>query len=193
MYPKLDMPAKKIKINLLPQEEFAGTTFGRILSWALSSFRVIVIITEMVVMLAFLSRFWLDARLTDLNELIKQKQTIISSQKDFEKEFRELQKRIAIFAALSKKEPKATTLIREISSRTPGGVLLSSLSIAEDKVLIRAIAESERSVAQFITNLESSDIYQSVILSGVDSDPEIPNGLVFSLNLSTRETKGTEK
>ena len=63
------MPAKKEpEINLLPQEEFEGSVIGRILKWGLSTFRIIVIIVEMVVMAAFLSRFWLDAKNSDLNE-----------------------------------------------------------------------------------------------------------------------------
>ena len=63
---------KSSRINLLPQEEFAASTLGRILAWILSTFRILVIMTELIVILAFLSRFWLDARTTDLNEEIKQ-------------------------------------------------------------------------------------------------------------------------
>ena len=80
---------KQAQVNLLPQEEFAGTTFGRTLRWAMSSFRIIVIATEMIVMLTFLSRFWLDARNADLNDLIKQKSAVLSASADFEKEFKE--------------------------------------------------------------------------------------------------------
>ena len=79
---------KKRQINLLPQEEFAASTLGRVLNWLLTTFRYIVIVTEIVVMTAFLSRFWLDAKSTDLNELIKQKQAVIAASADFEKEFR---------------------------------------------------------------------------------------------------------
>ena len=54
-----DMSARKEEINLLPQKGFEATTAGRILAWILSTFRIIVIITELLVMVAFLSRFWL--------------------------------------------------------------------------------------------------------------------------------------
>lgn len=82
------MPARKKKtkaINLLPQEAFAKTTLGRTLTWLLSTFRIIVISVEMVVVVAFLSRFWLDARITDLNDELKQKQAVITSLATFEK------------------------------------------------------------------------------------------------------------
>src|SRR3990167_1085348 len=90
-------PKEKALINLLPQEEFESSTFGRVLKWLLSSFRIMVIITELVVMTAFLSRFWLDAKTTDLNDSIKQKQAVIESQNNFEKEFRKTQNRLVIF------------------------------------------------------------------------------------------------
>ncbi len=54
-------------INLLPQEEFAVSTLGRILAWLMSTFRYIVIAVEMVVMLAFLSRFWLEWNTHDVD------------------------------------------------------------------------------------------------------------------------------
>src|SRR3989344_5652085 len=99
------MPAKKEKqklINLLPQEEFTASTLGRILTWLLSSFRIIVIVSEMVVMGAFVSRFWLDAKNADLSDDIEQKQAVVTSFSDFEQQFRSIQKKLLIFSSLSK-------------------------------------------------------------------------------------------
>src|SRR5512144_1767398 len=94
--------AKSKSINLLPQEEFENSVLGRILRWATGSFRVIVIITEMVVMGAFLSRFWLDAQNSDLNDSIQIKSAQISAQKDFENQFRQIQKKLDIYKGISK-------------------------------------------------------------------------------------------
>lgn len=187
------MPAKKLRINLLPQEEFEGTTFGRVLTWALSSFRIIVIVTEMIVMLAFLSRFWLDARLSDLNDSIKQKQSIISAQAGFEKDFRDLQKRLNIFTSITSLEPKATTVFDSISTYIPQGVILSSVSKTQNTVLIRGTADSERSIAQFIANLEAAGVFKNVELTSVDTDTELANSLVFDLGLSTSNDKEEQK
>ena len=67
------MPAKPIEINLLGQEDLKHTPQGRILNWALTYGRDIMIGTEIVVLLAFISRFSLDRKLTDLKEEISQK------------------------------------------------------------------------------------------------------------------------
>ncbi|KKR69678.1 MAG: hypothetical protein UU12_C0039G0005 [Candidatus Woesebacteria bacterium GW2011_GWA2_40_7b] len=94
------MPKTKT-INLLPQEEFDVSTLGRILKWAMGTFRIIVIVTEMIVMTAFLSRFWLDAQNSDLNDAIAIKTAQISAQSDFEKQFRILQHKLSIFKTLT--------------------------------------------------------------------------------------------
>src|SRR3989304_6667942 len=99
------------QINLLPQEQFAASTSGRILAWALSTFRIIVIITELVVILAFLSRFFLDAQNADLSEQIEQKSGIVAASSDFEKTFRQTQKKLEIFSVLTDQEKLATGVL----------------------------------------------------------------------------------
>ena len=83
---------RTVGINLLPKEEFAASTWGRILTWLLSTFRIIVIFTEVIVMAVFLSRFWLDAKANDLNELLRKNQAILKTTTEFENEFRDIQK-----------------------------------------------------------------------------------------------------
>ena len=64
------MPKKDI--NLLPREEFEQKTVGRFLIWALTVGRWIVIVTELIVITAFLSRFKLDRDLANLYEKIRE-------------------------------------------------------------------------------------------------------------------------
>src|SRR3989344_871361 len=85
------MPAKPIAINLLGQEDLKHTAQGRIIGWALTYGRYIMIGTEIVVLLAFISRFSLDRRLTDLKEEISQKQAILEANISLEQDIRLLQ------------------------------------------------------------------------------------------------------
>ena len=96
---------KKSEINLLPQEEFASSTLGRVLTWLLSTFRIIVIATEIIVMAVFLSRFWLDAKANDLNELIRKNQAVLGTTVEFENEFRNIQKKLDTFSKTSGTKP----------------------------------------------------------------------------------------
>ena len=73
------MPAKQPTINLIGEEEMAHTPVGRIVAWAVTYGRYIMIGTEIIVLLAFISRFSLDRKLTDLNDEVSQKQAIIDA------------------------------------------------------------------------------------------------------------------
>jgi hypothetical protein len=72
------MPAP-VTVNLLPKDPFLHSPIGKFLQWSMSIGRYLVVFTELIVILSFLSRFKLDRDLTDLNEEIEvQKQTILS-------------------------------------------------------------------------------------------------------------------
>lgn len=176
---------KKELINLLPQEEFASSTLGRVLAWLLSTFRMIVIVTEMVVMAAFLSRFWLDARNTDLNDLINQKRLIIESYGNVEKTFRSTQSKLSVFATLTK-DDTLNSIIQNITASIPSGIILNSIAFSGSELTIKGTTISESSVAQFIVNLGAQKKFGDIALSQIDSDKN-GNGLVFTLktNLGT--------
>lgn len=181
------MPAKKEnKINLLPQEEFAASTFGRILAWALGSFRIIVIITEMIVVIAFLSRFWLDAEASDLNDAIKQKKAIISSMATVEKQFRTVQERLTIFSSITKTDKPVSSLMAKIISFLPSDVVLSNISASGNLVQIKGASASERSIAQFIVNLKSASDFSDVSLVSADTDTDNVGQLNFNIKISKK-------
>jgi len=85
------MPAKQISINLIGEEEMEHTPVGRIVTWAITYGRYIMIGTEIVVLLAFISRFSLDRKLTDLKDEISQKQELIEANTETTVYFEQLQ------------------------------------------------------------------------------------------------------
>jgi len=174
---------KKEAINLLPQEEFAASTLGRILAWLLSSFRMIVVATEMVVMGAFLSRFWLDARNTDLNDAIKQKSAIITSYVQVESDFRSVQKKLLIFSGIAK-GATTTSLLSIATNALPSGVSLSTFSFTSTELQIKGDANSESEIQQFITNLASKPAFKDIALSQVSASAD-GSKLTFVLKSET--------
>lgn len=181
------MPAKSQKdINLLPQDEFEATVFGRVLRWALSTFRIIVIATEMIVMLAFLSRFWLDARNSDLDDEIRVREAEIKAQSEFETEFKKTQSKLKIFDALAKEENPVSATLEKITSLIPSDVKLVSYSLSSNSILVKGISGSERSIAQFVANLDSDDTFSEVSLSSVETKLENESLLTFSIQLKTK-------
>jgi len=167
------MPAikKKSGINLIPQDKFAASTFGRILSWLLSTFRVIVIFVEMIVMVAFLSRFWLDAKNSDLNDELKQRQALIVASKNFEDEFNSIKGKLSIFSSLGT-SVGSSGILTKIPSILPEEIYLKNISITEADITINGESPSEQSIAQFIANLEAINQYKDTNLTQVGSNQE---------------------
>lgn len=175
--------AKNKPINLLPQEEFETSTFGRILKWAMSSFRIIVIVTEMVVMGAFLSRFWLDAQNANLSDSIKVADSQIEVQSDFEKEFRGLQAKLNIFKQVTT-GVKDSDIVSSIAMEIPQDVTLSSITINSVNGEIKGSAASETSVAQLISNLKSNPSFKKVDLGQIGSSEDAASQISFQINVS---------
>lgn len=175
------MPKNKA-INLLPQEEFNASTTGRILRWATSTFRIIVIITEMVVMAAFLSRFWLDAQNSNLNHAIKIKSDQIAAQANQEKQFRAIQTKLSIFNQIYQKK-SMSSLVDNITGRVPGNVTLSRLSVENGVVEIRGTSLSDLDISQFIVNLSSSP-FKEATLKQVSTSENNPGGTDFTVSVT---------
>ncbi len=161
---------KEPKINLLPQEEFAQSTLGRVLRWLLTSFRLIVIATEMVVMIAFLSRFWLDAQISDLTDAINQKKAVITSYAQTEKSMRQAQKELAIFSALAYDKSKYIPLLETLTTQLPQDVQVTSLTIDNSQLQLRAITSSEASASSFMLNLKNTGLFDKTIITQVSID-----------------------
>lgn len=175
--------AKPGTINLLPQEEFEASILGRILRWATGSFRIIVILTEMIVMGAFLSRFWLDAQNSDLNDNIKVASAQISAEKDIEDTFRRVQKKLDVFKVIT--SPTAFSVkVDSISSKVPADVTLSSVSIDPTGSEIKGSSTSEVGIAQFVSNLQTDTSFKTVELGNVGSSQSNQGQTDFSIKLT---------
>jgi len=161
------MAARKNSIEFLPQEDWEKGTGGRLLKWALTVGRHIVIFTELIVILAFLSRFKFDRDLTDINEEVKQKQVIVTNSATFEQEFRLLQSRLTRIEQQRKMQPETDLIVDAVASLLPIDVYLSDLTVANKQVTLNAIALSETSLAKFTNNLKASGKFSEPSISQI--------------------------
>ena len=167
------MPAKTKKsqlINLLPQEEFAASTWGRVLAWLLSTFRTIVIISEMIVMGAFLSRFWLDAKNTDLTDAIIQRTAVVSSYANFEADFRSVQKKLTIFGLLADPKPDAQKIIESTGAILPSTMSLTSIAFTPQNTTFKGLSSTEKDLATFNASLKTTGLFTNVTISQISLD-----------------------
>lgn len=183
---------KNNNINLIPKEEFTSSVIGRLLAWLLSTFRFIVIVVEMVVMGAFFSRFWFDSKNSDLADEMKQKEAQVLASKQTEAEFRLIQRRLGVFADLTKENKYASSYLKEIVVSIPTEIILSSIDFSESGILLSGQAPDERSIAQLVVNLEAGGTRQ-VSISQIAVNREDKSLIDFSLSIQNATTKTENK
>lgn len=175
------MAARKTNIEFLPHEEWEKRPSGKFLKWVLTVGRYIVIVTELIVIIAFLSRFKLDRDLADLNESIKQKQAIITSSVPFEKKFLFLQKRLSTIEGLRKSQLAMDEVLVELASLIPIDVYLSGLNVSGKEFSLSATALSESGLATFLNNLRASSRFTNISVSQLSISGAQGIGIKFEL------------
>lgn len=161
------MPADRIRINLLGSQDLEHTPWGRIVAWATTYGRYIMITTEIIVLLAFISRFSLDRKNTDLTEEVTQKQAILEANTEFEQSVRLLQDNLKNAKTLLAGQSKPVQILRAIETLLPDDVYMESLTVANNRLTIDAIAGSTSGFAQFLSNLQSTNAMNNIALNGI--------------------------
>lgn len=173
--------ALNVSIELLPREDWEKGTLGKLLKWLLTIGRYIVIFTELIVILAFLTRFKLDRDLENLNQTIEEKQTEIQALAQFEKKFLFLQTHLKAIENLQKRQVKTNQVLTELAALTPIDVYFSELSLRDKEVSLTATALSEAGLSTFLDNLQKSDRFDNLVLSQVSAETEKEIGIQFQL------------
>jgi len=165
------MPAAKRQpsINLLPSDDLPVTLGGRVLRWLLTTFRFMVIVVELIVIMGFLSRFVLDTQNSDLTDEINQKNALIESYLPFENEFKRTQTQLAILADYGNKNYNSTGILGHIASILSPSVQLTSFANRGGRLEIRLTSASESAVSQFIAKLSQYPDVNNVFVSQVEN------------------------
>lgn len=151
--------AVKKEMSLLPESENPRSFGARFFKWITTTGRVTIILTELVVISVFISRFWLDRKNSDLSEISRQKQAILESSTLFETEFTNLQKKLAYIKDFYSGEPQYNKQINSLISSTPSDLFYQNLTASTDETTkittidASLLAYKEESIVSFITNL----------------------------------------
>ncbi len=177
--------AAQININLLPRDPFFSTVFGKILRWALSAGRYIVIFTELVVIMSFLTRFTLDRQVTDLNTAIEKKRQIILSYGDLEDNFRTVQEKINQYQQTDQ-ETNIVDTFAHLSTVIPEGITLNELAIRPTNVTISGSTLSQTAFNLLINNLQLSPDFNNINVSEIESGEDDDAGITFNIKADTK-------
>ena len=161
------MPKTFSSINLIKDQK--GDLIERVINWALSMGRVLVIVTELVALAAFLWRFGLDQQLIDLHTQIKQKQVIVAAFKKNEDEYRNLQDRLSIAANFSTVGAKKIEIYKNVLSFANSDVTYNKMSLSNEVISAEVNVTSVNALTAFINSLKKYSAIQSVSIDKIET------------------------
>lgn len=165
------MPNNLLSINLAKNKQIP--LFDKFINWALTIGRLIIIITEVIAVIAFVYRFSLDERMVVLHDAIKQKQIVISAEKNNENKYRNLQDRLALAETFSTKAIKSNQNITDIISLIPQQVKINDFILNKDRVNLNIDVISVSSLDDFINSLKSYRGIKSINIDNIENKPSV--------------------
>ena len=187
------MPKVKIGIHLdlLKPQSNPEKIPVKIIRWLLSTGRFIFIFVEIIVLIAFITRFKFDADLASKKEAIEQQIPYIESLKPFEILIIQTQFKLSTIDSFYKTYADYPQILKKIAGQTPFGVKIVGLNMEKDvtKVTIHltAQAQSNNDVAIFLAGLKQDQLFSDVTITGISFEK---GSLNFSLSFLTKSTPG---
>lgn len=168
-------------INLL--EDKNKGFLDKAINWSLTVGRIVVILTELIALSAFLYRFSLDRQLIDLHDEIARKQAIIKFYKINEEKYRNFQQRLALASKLTTAQNQMTKVFVDITSLSPNGISVDNLIVTKDAIKIDARASSVQALSTFITSLKR---YPNITSVSLDKLENKTSNAIISVNISAK-------
>jgi hypothetical protein len=175
------MPTNLPSINLAKDKEISS--FDKLIDWTLTIGRLVVIITEIIAVGAFIYRFSLDEKLVNLHSEIKKRQTTISSLRNDENKFRNLQDRIALASSFSEKGIKTSQNITNFAKLIPEQVKINNLSFNKDQVNTDADVASVSLLSDFISSLKNSNLIKFISIDNIENNPSVGLSVIVTTAL----------
>lgn len=178
----------KKSVNLLPRDAFEVSTLGVILEWALVFGKWAVILTQLIVMGAFLWRFTLDRQLTDLRKSIAKDVAVVSSYEQIERDYTLAQKQVAQATTVLAQQNSTLNVISDISRFTPVDVWYDHFSVTPTSVTMTAYAASLEGFGQFLSLVQHDPLFHGVRLEKVETSTSQGAQLQFDVTLTRSST-----
>lgn len=163
-------------LNLIPKKSFEEFTLSKkIFFWMIGIGRIIVVGTELIAILVWLSRFKLDYDISLLNDTLEKKQEVLINAKDLEENVRLAQKKIKLIKTVRDNKLLYSKALNNFTSLIPGEVQLKTLSLNPQTLTFNIRARSASAFAKLIVALLESTDFENITLTASTFDPKEGN------------------
>lgn len=170
-------------INLVPQDEVFEQAKSRIVRFSTILSVLLLIIVGGISFYLVTQKTKLDSEINSLDTRISKLRSDIESLSAIEITARNLDKRYNVVSGLYKSQELYSVLLKEVSVRTPGKIIITNFNIREGKVEISGEGEDYLSISDFTNNLLDENFE--------GADPNYKN-LFTSVSLNSVNLRGKE-
>lgn len=183
------MAAQTSAVNLLPHERFEFSRLGRLLMWALSTGRMVVVVTELVVIGAFLSRFWFDRQLSDLRQVRMQRTASVLAMDDVRVKWERLTFLAEEINKANGRNYDAAERLSKIQSLTPTGVEFESIDIASQSATLTGYVPASDVFSRLFSRVKAEKSYDGVGVRKLEQSATRPPGFDFEMEIKVRNNE----
>lgn len=174
-----------LNLNLLKPQSNPEKLALRLIRWLLSTGHYIFVVVNGLVLIAFISRFKLDADLASRKEAIEEQIPYIESLAPYEILIRETQLKLETNDNVKRNSPDWPVILKKIAELIPLRITITDIkmerSAANSSIHINGQTESNNDLSSFITGLKSDKTFSEVTLVSVGLEQGI---IKFSLDAS---------
>ncbi len=181
------MAAQTSQVNLLPRERFEYSSLGRFLVWALSTGRLVVVLTELVVIGAFVSRFWFDRKLSDLRQVRMQRTAAVAAMDDVRAKWERFQFLAEEINQANGSNFDAAERLAKIQSLTSAGVEFKAIDIGSQSATLRGYVPASDVFSRLFSKLKAEKNYAGVEVGKLELSASRPPGFDFEIEVKEKQ------
>lgn len=179
--------------NLLKSQAEPPSVWSKLYEWVLGSARVIIILVEIVVLVAFGFKVWVDIQGKELDKSIERSEAIVNAMSTSEKEFRTIQAKTTAYKAIWDASYDYSKLLANINSLLPITSSIKDITVTFDKDQISISGVAPKSKESEIRNLEAdlktnSPYLKDTVLAKLD-DTQTQLKFLFTAKIVNLEKK----
>jgi hypothetical protein len=182
--------------NLLKSQAEPPSVWSKLYEWVLGSARIIIILVEIVVLIAFGFKVWVDIQGKELDKSIERSEAIVNAMATSEKEYRLVQAKTSSYKTIWDASIDYSKLLENINSILPITSSIKDITVSFDKEQISISGISPKSKESEIKNLENdlknnSPFLKDTVLAKLD-DTQTQLKFLFTAKLINLEKKSID-
>ena len=178
-----------VNLNLLKPQGNPEKLPIKLVHWLLSAGRYIFVVVNGLVLIAFITRFKLDADLASKKEAIEEQIPYIESLKPYEILIKETQLKLATLDSLKSNSPDWPTILKKIADQTPLSVKITTINIEIEKnvgtatIRITGQTQNNNDLTNFIMGLKKEGAFNEISLANIGLEQGV---ISFTINASAK-------